>query len=135
MTGKLTENDMCSEKIYIPFTVGTVDLGPGVIKLFKGSEQKEDYVPISICSGLESNVEKFEYGTIVLIPSVPSYMTPADLLDFMGDTAETVLQFRNLRDASAERYMTLLRFDNRSNAARFYDRCNLKKFNSLSVSL
>ncbi|KAF2460660.1 RING-10 protein [Lineolata rhizophorae] len=70
--------------------------------------------------------------TTLCILAVPSYMTPSDLLGFVGEqTREEVSHFRLIRTERANKYMVLMKFRDPTNAKKWQKEWNGKLFNSM----
>ncbi|EXJ88476.1 hypothetical protein A1O1_05406 [Capronia coronata CBS 617.96] len=75
---------------------------------------------------------KDEECTTLCILAVPSYMTPSDLLSWVGqETRSEVSHFRMVRTARANRYMVLMKFKNGKKAREWQHEWNGKVFNSI----
>lgn len=75
-----------------------------------------------------------EECTTLCILAVPSYMSPADFLGFVGEeTREDVSHFRMIRTARANRYMVLMRFRDGKRARRWWGEWNGRVFNDMEV--
>ncbi|RKP10708.1 hypothetical protein THASP1DRAFT_9531, partial [Thamnocephalis sphaerospora] len=70
-------------------------------------------------------------GTLVAVLAVPSHLTPADFLAFLGAAVEDLTHVRLLRDVSPHRYIALLKFANASYAEQFVSEFNGKPFSLL----
>jgi BRCA1-associated protein len=75
---------------------------------------------------------KDEECTSLCILAVPSYMTPADFLAFVGEqTRNDVSHFRMVRTERANRYMVLMKFRNGKRAREWQFEWNGKIFNAM----
>ena len=75
---------------------------------------------------------KDEECTSLCILAVPSYMTPADFLAFVGEeTRNEVSHFRMVRTERANRYMVLMKFRNGKRAREWQFEWNGKVFNPM----
>ena len=75
---------------------------------------------------------KDEECTSVCILAVPSYMTPADFLAFVGEaTRNEVSHFRMVRTERANRYMVLMKFRNGKRARQWQFEWNGRVFNPM----
>lgn len=73
-----------------------------------------------------------EECSILCILAVPSYLSPADFLGFVGeDTRDEVSHFRMIKTARANRYMVLMKFRNGKKAREWQKEWNGKVFNSM----
>lgn len=77
---------------------------------------------------------KDEDCSTLCILAVPSYMTPADFLAFVGEeTRNEVSHFRMIRTSRANRYMVLMKFRHGKRAREWQYEWNGKIFNSMEV--
>lgn len=75
---------------------------------------------------------KDEECTTLCILAVPSYMTPSDLLSFVGEeTRSEVTHFRMVRTSRANRYMVLMKFKTGKKAREWQHEWNGKIFNTM----
>jgi BRCA1-associated protein len=75
---------------------------------------------------------KDEECTSLCILAVPSYMTPADFLAYVGEqTRNEVSHFRMVRTERANRYMVLMKFRNGKKAREWQHEWNGKVFNAM----
>ncbi|KAI9193742.1 BRCA1-associated protein 2-domain-containing protein [Polychytrium aggregatum] len=74
-------------------------------------------------------------GTILAILAVPTYMTPPDILNFIGPNQKFVSNIRIIRDATPNRFLVLIRFRQARHADRFYKEYNGRPFSSLEPAI
>jgi BRCA1-associated protein len=85
-------------------------------------------------SSLQTHSPNDEDCSILCILAVPSYLSPADFLGFVGeDTRDEVSHFRMIKTARANRYMVLMKFRNGKKAREWQREWNGKVFNSMEV--
>jgi BRCA1-associated protein len=85
-------------------------------------------------SSLQAYSPNDEDCSILCILAVPSYLSPADFLGFVGeDTRDEVSHFRMIKTARANRYMVLMKFRNGKKAREWQREWNGKVFNSMEV--
>jgi BRCA1-associated protein len=73
--------------------------------------------------------------TTLCILAVPSYLTPFDLLGYVGEkTIKEVTHIRMIRTERVNRYMVLLKFRSATTARQWRKEWNGKPFNSVEVS-
>lgn len=85
-------------------------------------------------SSLQAYSPSDEDCSILCILAVPSYLSPADFLGFVGeDTRDEVSHFRMIKTARANRYMVLMKFRNGKKAREWQREWNGKVFNSMEV--
>lgn len=114
---------------YIPSDPKDTEVGWGVVHLYRDGQETPglyDETP-----GADFNEEDC---TTLCILAVPSYMTPSDLLGFVGEeTREHVSHFRLIRTARANKYMVLMKFRDAKKARDWRKEWNGKAFNSMEV--
>ena len=89
-------------------------------------------VPQNRRNGKPHPPAKDDECTSLCILAVPSYMTPADFLAFVGEeTRNAVSHFRMVRTTRANRYMVLMKFSNGKRARDWQHEWNGKVFNSM----
>lgn len=129
---------------YVPSNPRTTELGYGVVHLYRDvAESPELGEGIKHMTGTNKQqpadipadlacVDK--QCTTLCILAVPSYMTPSDLLGWLGeDTREIVKHFRLVRTGRSNRYMVLLKFRSAKATKRWQKEWNGKLFNSTEV--
>jgi len=114
---------------YIPSEAKDTDVGWGVVHLYRDGQETP---------GLYGDGDGTEFReedcTTLCILAVPSYMTPSDLLGFVGEqTREVVSHFRLIRTARANKYMVLMKFREAAKARAWRKEWNGKTFNSMEV--
>ncbi|KAK9466201.1 BRCA1-associated protein 2-domain-containing protein [Lipomyces arxii] len=127
---KLESAEMSSSKTKrTPQSLRAQFLGNGVVHLFRDGEENDK----NIITHNQADAANPESGSQVLaILAVPGYMTATDFLGFVGRKyQDTVSHFRMLRVSTANRYMVLMKFREKSNADKFYHEFNCKMFNSM----
>jgi BRCA1-associated protein len=116
---------------FIPSELKDTEVGWGVVHLYRDGHETPD-----LHDNSASTEFKEDDCTTLCILAVPSYMTPSDLLGFMGEqTREDVSHFRLIRTARANKYMVLMKFREASKARGWRKEWNGKAFNSMEVSI
>ncbi|BDD58312.1 hypothetical protein MAP00_003600 [Monascus purpureus] len=83
-------------------------------------------------TSLQQRQHPDEDCTTLCILAVPSYMSPSDLLGFVGEkTMDDVSHFRMIKTARANRYMVLMKFRSGKKAREWQSEWNGKVFNSM----
>lgn len=127
---------------YVPTNPLNTDLGCGVVHLYRDAEPSTDLDPEANEHGTR-NKEKpqqeeayiDENGTTLCILAVPSYMTPSDLLGWVGEDARgDISHFRLVRTSRSNKYMVLLKFREPSKAKQWQKNWNGKLFSSMEVN-
>jgi BRCA1-associated protein len=125
---------------YIPSDPKNTEVGCGVVHLYRDADETPglyDAVSNSDSDEKSSQLGGFESEncTTLCILAVPSYMTPADLLGYVGEqTREDVSHFRLIRTDQANKYMVLMKFRDAKKAKLWQKEWNGKTFNSMEVS-
>ncbi|KAI9592642.1 hypothetical protein BDF19DRAFT_208526 [Syncephalis fuscata] len=128
----------------VPFILGCTRLEQGVIHLYRGlssnRERVEDGQHESSTAGgggsgsntpLNGSVD----DTLVSLLAVPTHMTPADLLAFLGSAIEDIAHIRLLRDVFPHRYIALLKFKQASMATEFIAEYHGRPFSALEPEI
>lgn len=123
---------LATKGTFIPLSPKETEVGWGVVHLYRdGQETPGLYGDEKGGSGTEFNQDDC---TTLCILAVPSYMTPSDLLGFVGEqTREHVSHFRLIRTARANKYMVLIKFWEPAKAREWMKEWNGKPFNSMEV--
>jgi BRCA1-associated protein len=96
-------------------------MGYGVVKLHREYEDPKG-----------KTIEVDSDDTTVAIVAVPSYMSPTDLLAFLGESIiKNVSHFRLIRTETNNRFMALMKFRKNDQARVFQDEFNGVSFNSM----
>lgn len=127
---------------YRPFVVGTSIVASGIIRLsLVDTEGTDSKNTVRLCQPAEgsSGVLRVVYNfrpeaNAVLIPAIPSLLTPADFLAFIRN-ASGVVDIRLVREASPGQYMALIRFHTSKHASRFAENFSGRPFSSLEPAL
>ncbi|KAK3078807.1 hypothetical protein LTS18_006579, partial [Coniosporium uncinatum] len=116
------------------------EVGWGVVHLYRQSDETPGLYDDSTSSTGSDNGKdqedvtplNDEDCTTLCILAVPSYMTPSDLLGFLGEsTRDQVSHFRLIRTGTVNRYMVLVKFREAKNARVSQKRWNGKLFNTM----
>ncbi|KAF2704604.1 hypothetical protein K504DRAFT_461364 [Pleomassaria siparia CBS 279.74] len=125
---------------FIPSDLKDTDIGWGVVHLYRDGqetpglydEHDEGAAAGSSSSDGPGTLFKEEDCTTLCILAVPSYMTPSDLLGFLGEqTRDDVSHFRLIRTSRANKYMVLMKFREAKQAREWRKEWNGKTFNSM----
>lgn len=105
--------------------VKRTEVGWGIVHLFRENEDSKD-MPLS--------TSQEQDPTILCIPAVPSYMTPNDLLGWVGEkTLEHVSHVRLVMTGQMNRYLVLLKFRDAKSAHLWSKSSNGKLFGGMEV--
>ena len=123
---------------FIPSDPKNTDVGWGIIHLYRDAKESPGLYN-DTASSAESDGEAVEARsfnkddcTTLCILAVPSYMTPSDLLGFVGEqTREDVSHFRLIRTGRANKYMVLMKFREAQKAKTWLNNWNGRPFNSM----
>lgn len=129
---------------FYPSDPKNTEVGWGVVHLYRDGQETPGLYDDTTSSagsdtagGIEGVVGKAfneEDCTTLCILAVPSYMTPSDLLGYVGEqTREDVTHFRLIRTGRANKYMVLMKFREAQKAREWRKEWNGKLFNSMEV--
>lgn len=129
---------------YVPSIPRSADIGWGVVHLYREAQHSEETgVELSTKDDITPNEPQASSSgssitnsdcTTLCILAVPSYMTPSDLLGWLGeDMRELVSHFRLVRTSRSNRYMVLIKFRESLPAVRWQREWNGKLFSSMEV--
>lgn len=96
-------------------------LGYGVVRLFREYDDSGE-------------IEVKNDDTTVAIVAVPNYLTPTEVLAFLGESVTSeVSHFRMIKSDNANRFMTLMKFRTSEKARAFQDEFNDKPFSAIEA--
>ena len=123
---------------FIPSDPKNTEVGWGVVHLYRDIQETPGlYDETSSSAGSDGEPEDSQSFndddcTTLCILAVPSYMTPSDLLGFVGEqTREDVSHFRLIRTGRANKYMVLMKFRDAKKAKAWRNEWNGRPFNSM----
>ena len=125
------------------------ELGWGIVRLYRDADETPGLSdPVSKSKTLKGGrlskdkpdgqeiQFKDEDCTTLCILAVPSYLTPADFLGFVGEkTRDDVSHFRMIRTEMINRYMVLMKFRSGKKARVWRQEWNGKAFDGMEVSV
>ncbi|KAF2089457.1 zf-UBP-domain-containing protein [Saccharata proteae CBS 121410] len=116
---------------FVPSDPKNTEVGWGVVHLYRDAQETPGLYEDTSSSG-GSELFQEENCTTLCILAVPSYMTPSDLLGYVGEqTREDVSHFRLIRTGRANKYMVLMKFREAKKAKAWRHDWNGKLFNSM----
>ena len=126
---------------FVPGDTKTTEVGWGVVHLYRDGQETPGLCDGAryIATGDADNPcvqETFneEDCTTLCILAVPSYLTPSDLLGFVGEQArDAVSHFRLVKTGRANKYMVLMKFREPKAAREWRKGWNGKLFDSSEV--
>ena len=128
---------------FVPSDPKNTEVGWGVVHLYRdGQETPGLYDDAILSEGLDGEGAGRATGdkgfnedcTTLCILAVPSYMTPSDLLGYVGEqTREDVSHFRLIKTGRTNKYMVLMKFREANKAREWRKEWNGKSFNSMEV--
>ena len=139
----LTANETTIKGKFIPSQPFSSDLGSGVVHLYRDRAPSPILNDYYDDTGSEASTNDYgdersyldRNGTTLCIIAVPSYMTPSDLLGWIGEDArEDISHLRLVRTARSNKYMALLKFRESEKAKQWQKACNGKLFSTMEVS-
>lgn len=123
---------------FVPSDPKNTEFGWGVVHLYRDMQETPGlYDETSSSAGSDADGEDSQPFnendcTTLCILAVPSYMTPSDLLGFVGEqTREDVSHFRLIRTGRANKYMVLMKFRDAKKAKAWRNEWNGRPFNSM----
>ncbi len=133
---------------YEPLDPRQEELGWGIVRLYRDSEETPGLYDEPASHTISKHgrhtlkrVQDAEVSfrdedcTTLCILAVPSYLTPSDLLGFVGEkTRDEVSHFRMIRIERGNRYMVLMKFRNGKKAREWRRVWNGKPFDGMEVS-
>ncbi|KAF2137010.1 uncharacterized protein K452DRAFT_258291 [Aplosporella prunicola CBS 121167] len=135
---KRASSGLATKGKFVPADPKNTEVGWGVVHLYRDAQETPGlYDDTASSTGSEAGApgnEAFseEDCTTLCILAVPSYMTPSDLLGFVGEqTREDVSHFRLIRTGRANKYMVLMKFREAKKARQWRKEWNGKLFNSM----
>ncbi|KAF2841828.1 hypothetical protein M501DRAFT_928032 [Patellaria atrata CBS 101060] len=143
--GKLSNNNthvgasqggLATKGKYIPSNPKNTEVGWGVVHLYRDPKEtpRLDDETASSAGSENGDAEDFDEDkcTTLCILAVPSYMTPSDLLGYVGEqTREDVSHFRLIRTGRTNKYMVLMKFREAKKAKAWREQWDGKLFNSM----
>jgi BRCA1-associated protein len=135
---------VATKGVFIPSDPKNTDVGYGIVHLYRDDKEmpglyEEDSIPADPTASVGSSsgpAGKFDPDTCttLCILAVPSYMTPSDLLGYVGEkTREEVSHFRLIRTGRTNKYMVLMKFRDAKKAKEWQKEWDGKPFNSMEV--
>lgn len=143
-SGSASSGGLATKGRFVPSDPKNTEVGWGVVHLYRdGQETPGLYDDSASRAGSNSGkgmddarAFKEEDCTTLCILAVPSYMTPSDLLGYVGEqTREDVSHFRLIRTARTNKYMVLMKFREANKAGAWRKEWNGKLFNSMEVRI
>jgi BRCA1-associated protein len=134
---------VATKGVFIPSDPKNTDVGYGIVHLYRDIKEtaglyEDDVVASKIPESPQADrTNKFDADqcTTLCILAVPSYMTPSDLLGYVGEkTREEVSHFRLIRTGRTNKYMVLMKFRDAKKAKEWQKAWDGKPFNSMEVS-
>lgn len=127
---------------FVPLDPKNTEVGWGVVHLYRDGQETPGLYDDTASStgsdngkageGADSKAFNEEDCTTLCILAVPSYMTPSDLLGYVGEqTREDVSHFRLIRTGRVNKYMVLMKFREAIKAREWRKAWNGKLFNSM----
>lgn len=131
--------------LFIPSDPKNTDVGHGIVHLYRDVKEspglyeetiQHETAGSSASGGLAAKYDTNACSTLCIL-AVPSYMTPSDLLGYVGEktTREDVSHFRMIRTGRTNKYMVLMKFRDPKMAKEWQKEYNGKAFNSMEVCL
>ena len=138
---KLATSGLAIRARYVPTKPVSNELGSGVVHLYRDpepssilSEDGGDSVAHQDHDAGQDQAYVDDKSTTLCILAVPSYMTPSDLLGWVGEDAlNDISHFRLVRTSRSNKYLVLIKLREASKAKQWQRTWNGKLFNSMEV--
>jgi BRCA1-associated protein len=118
---------------FMPLDTKHTDIGWGIVHFYREGEEIPSADPEAAEEGAEEDL-KGEDCTTLCIPAVPSYLTPADFLGFVGEKwRDDVMHYRMVMTSRLNRYLVLMKFRDGKRARQWRKDFDGKVFNSMEV--
>jgi BRCA1-associated protein len=122
---------------YVPLEAKNTNVGWGLVHFYReGDESPELNLPAEEQNEEERGNESLlaQECTTLCIPAVPSYLTPADFLGFVGEKwRDDVSHYRMVMTARMNRYLVLMKFRDGKRAKLWKEEFDGKVFNSMEA--
>jgi BRCA1-associated protein len=121
----------------LPLTLKNTELGWGVVHFYREGEETPGIDTTESLEEEESaedqaNLDDF---TTLCIPAVPAYMSPGDILGFLGEQwSDDISHCRLVMTSRMNRYLVLLKFRDGRRAKKWRTEFDGKVFNAVEVS-
>ncbi|KAF2749767.1 zf-UBP-domain-containing protein [Sporormia fimetaria CBS 119925] len=123
-----TSGGLATKGRFVPYDMKDTEAGWGVVHLYRDGHETPGLYDAPPASG---DFDEKDCTTLCIL-AVPSYMTPSDLLGFVGEqTREDVSHFRLIKTGRENKYMVLMKFREASKARKWRREWNGKTFNSM----
>jgi len=136
-TPDLLPGGLTTKGEFIPSDPKNTELGWGVVHLYRDADETPGLYENSADSQASSSMafDPVDCTTLCIL-AVPSYMSPSDLLGYVGpQTRKDVSHFRLIRTRRANKYMVLMKFRDSQAARNWHKEWNGKPFNTMEVSI
>jgi BRCA1-associated protein len=136
--GAIAPSGVATRGVFVPSDPRNTDVGYGIVHLYRDVKETPGLYEDDVPTSSRTAVGSFDAETCstLCILAVPSYMTPSDLLGYVGEkTREEVSHFRLIRTGRINKYMVLMKFRDARMAREWQKEWNGKPFNSMEVSL
>lgn len=124
---------------FIPCETKNTEVGWGVVHFYREGDETTVFGASLQEQGQEEEQEEtssLQDCTTLCIPAVPVYMSPSDLLGFVGERwLEDIRHCRMVMTSSMNRYLVLLKFRDSRFAKKWKREFDGKVFNSVEVCL
>lgn len=141
---RVADSGLALKGRYVPSNPKSTEFGWGTVHLYRDAEPSpelqdelrwNDQADHTVALD-EDQVYVDEHCTTVCILAVPSYMTPSDLLGWLGEsTVDQISHLRLIRSSRANKYMVLMKFRDSESAKRWQKEWNGTPFTAVEVGL
>jgi BRCA1-associated protein len=128
---------------FLPLETKNTEIGWGIVHLYREGHETPSLDRIPASSGEEGEAEGSagrpagtdDDCTTLCIPAVPSYLSPADFLGFVGEKwRDDILHYRMVMTETMNRYLVLMKFREGPRAKEWKKEFDGRNFNSMEVS-
>jgi BRCA1-associated protein len=121
---------------YVPLETKNTDVGWGVVHFYREGDETPSLNVVQAESSLESEGPDGDDCSTLCIPAVPSYLSPADFLGFVGEKwRDDVSHYRMVMTARMNRYLVLMKFRDGRRAKEWRKEFDGRVFNSMEVGI
>lgn len=118
---------------FIPLETKNTEVGWGVVHFYREGNETPS-LDVTEQEDEEETASSVEDCTTLCIPAVPAYMSPSDLLGFVGERwLEDISHCRMVMTSRMTRYLVLLKFRESRFAKKWKREFDGKVFNSMEV--
>jgi BRCA1-associated protein len=119
---------------FLPLETKNTELGWGVVHFYREGDETPGLVEVDHHDSETANL-KDDDCTTLCIPAVPAYMSPGDLMGFVGEKwTGDISHCRMVMTSRMNRYLVLLKFRDNFRAKQWRREFDGRVFNTMEVS-